>query len=92
MKPLALAVIAGAAVWWLTAGSTDEWRAFVYPDSANLAQHVEAGTHDTLAACRDASLAAIQANGWTGRADYECGLNCENKLGGWPLVCKETRR
>jgi hypothetical protein len=94
MKASAIIALAAAAAaaWWVSSASAEEWRAFVYPDRGNLARHVEAGTFGSIEACRDAALATIQANGWTGRADYECGLNCKDKLGGWPLVCKETRR
>jgi len=89
---MVITLAAGAAVWSVTAGSEDEWRAFVYPDRNSLARHVEARPFRSLQACRDAAPAPIQANGWAGRADYECGLNCKGKLGGWPPVCDETRR
>ncbi len=71
----------------------EEWRGFVYPSRNDLTNHREIGTFSSLEDCRAAALSTIEAKGWGGRADYECGLNCEAKLGaGGPLVCEKTAR
>ena len=71
----------------------EEWRGFVYPNRNDLTQHREVGAYGSLEECRSAAIAAIDAAGWGGRADYECGLNCKAKLGpSGPLVCERTER
>ena len=64
----------------------EEWTAFAYPDKNDLTVHKEFGPFESLEACRDAAMAAIDIN----RGDYECGLNCE--AGSYPLICEKTLR
>ena len=69
----------------------EEWRGVVYPNRDDLTKYREIGNFDSLEECRAAALSAIEAKGWGGRADYECGLDCEARLGaGGPLVCEKT--
>ena len=66
----------------------DEWVGFVYPNKNDLTTHQEIGAYLTLADCRSAALATIDAGGWRGNADYECGLNC--RRGSLPMICEKT--
>jgi len=79
------------AVFWLWP-TPEVWTGYFYPDAANLSNHVETGTFDSLEQCRDetVSYAGIM-NIPNGQYDYECGLNCESKTSmGGLNVCEET--
>lgn len=83
-----------AACVELSGGSlADVWEAWVYPDRSNLLDDRSVGAYSTLSDCRTAALAVIETGGWTNTADYECGLNCDSRLGpDGPRVCDETGR
>lgn len=83
---------AALVVLGLAACTPDEWTGVVYPDRSDLTQDVRIGVFDTLEACRSAALRTIKEQGWTERADYECGSNCRTpaNLGGDLMICDET--
>jgi hypothetical protein len=89
---LKLLILVGAAAA-LTACWQQEWMGFVYPNKANLTQHIEIGVFSSLEECRGAAQDKLVLSGWANSGDYECGLNCERKVEyGDLLVCKETSR
>lgn len=89
---LSFALLAVAAAT-LTACWKEEWIGIVYPDRADLTQHIEIGTYPSLEECRGAAQDKLVLSGWANSGDYECGLNCERKAGyGDLLICKETSR
>ena len=66
---------------------------FVYPNKADLTQHIEIGVFSSLEECREAAQDKLVLSGWASSGDYECGLNCEQKAEyGDLFVCKETSR
>jgi len=69
----------------------DKWEGFVYPDANDLTVHRSSGIHDSLDACRAASINMLNRISSLERGDYECGSNCElrAKYGGIK-VCDET--
>lgn len=71
----------------------NEWKAFVYPNGADLTTHFEMPGFKTFEKCQQASINAIRGFGHADDADYECGFKCEPRaeLGGIN-VCKETRK
>ncbi len=69
----------------------DKWEGFVYPDASNLTVHRSSGIHDSLEACRAASINMLNRISSLERGGYECGSNCESRAeyGGIKL-CDET--
>lgn len=70
----------------------DEWRGFVYPSAANLADHREIGAFKSLEACRASARAYLADINAAEEGDYECGLNCREDANLRINVCKETLR
>lgn len=70
----------------------DEWRGFVYPSAANLADHREIGVFKSLEACRTGARAYLAGINATEGGDYECGLNCREHASLRVQVCEETLR
>lgn len=71
----------------------EEWTGLVYPNRADLSQHIEIGTFPSFAECQNAVIGKLRVSGWATSGDYQCGLNCkrDTSLGGL-LVCKEIRK
>jgi len=89
---LNLLILVGTAVV-LTACWHQEWMGFVYPNKADLTQHIEIGVFSSFEECQGAAQDKLVLSGWAKSGDYECGLNCERKAKyGNLFVCKETRR
>jgi hypothetical protein len=89
---LNILILVGAAAA-LYACWKQEWMGFVYPNKADLTQHIEIGVFSSLEECRGAAQGKLVLSGWASSGDYECGLSCEQKAEyGDLLVCKETSR
>lgn len=89
-----LKIIVGmAAVATLTGCLEEEWMGFVYPNRADLTEHIEIGVYSSLEQCRAAAQDKLVLSGRVNTGDYECGLSCERKAEfGGLYVCKETAR
>ena len=87
--PRLLLVLAALSILSSCFWEDDTWSGWVYPNAKNLMDDRFVGDYSTLESCRSAALSMIESNGWA-NADYECGLNCQNK--GYINVCEETLR
>lgn len=90
----AFALPAFAAIILTLSSCADRWSAFVYPDKANLSDSRSLGDFESLAACRDASIAVLsRIPGGSERGTYECGKNCDTpSQPGAIRICAETAR
>jgi hypothetical protein len=97
MKDMAGAVLGigllVVAVFWLWP-TPEVWTGFLYPDAADLSNHIETGVFDTLEQCRDKTVSyANSMNISYGQYDYECGLNCSPRANmGGLNVCEKTEQ
>ena len=76
-----------------TAGCSDSWEGFVYPNRNDLTKHHNIGKFESLEACRASARGFLAELKALDRGDYECGKNCDDgsKLSGIK-VCEETLR
>jgi hypothetical protein len=93
MKGTKCSACAVVLVLATTAGCSDRWEGFVYPNRGDLTKHRNLGKFDSLEACRAAARGMLAELKASDRGDYECGKNCDDgsKLGGIK-VCSETSR
>jgi len=82
-----------SSVLLLSSCFKEEWEGFVYPNKNDLTVHRNIGVYDSLENCRAAALDTLSRISTIEKGDYECGLNCENRIGmGGVKVCEKTER
>jgi len=98
LAPGAALVLAVLPVLSLSACEQGNWKGWAYPDRSNLADSVEVGEFDTLAECRDFTLARLEKerrydeNDDPIQGDYECGYKCKPAEGLSANLCERTER
>lgn len=79
------------AVFFLTGCGEDRWHAFVYPNRADLTEYEMIGVYPGPESCVSAALTRLRELNATQTGDYECGLNCEFRVGwGDMQICEES--
>jgi hypothetical protein len=69
-----------------------DWKAWIYPDRADLSRSVAMGSFKSFEQCQGAAVDALRVLNLEADGDYECGSDCKFKPDLGINVCKETRK
>lgn len=79
-----------ASILVLSAGCSESWEGYAYPNKNDLGQHIALGQFSSLEECRAAAVDTLRRVSTERKGDYECARDCRDESG--LRVCAETTR